>query len=60
MDSPWIRAKLMPDYYGISKATVYRLLADFRSEHPKDTIKNGNILIVRREKFEDWWGKKCD
>ena len=44
MDSPWIRAKDIPDYYSISRWKGYELERLFRTQaDPADYIKDGKI-----------------
>ena len=55
----WIRAKNIPNTYGIGKSTAYALLKEFIAQADKeDYIRDGKVLIVRKEKFEDWWRKR--
>lgn len=58
----WVRAKALPDEYGIGRTYAYELLKQFTATtDPVNFIRDGKVLIVRRESFEDWWrnrGKK--
>jgi len=55
----WIRAKTLPDTYGIGKTYAYGLLRQFTAvADPEDYIRDGKILIVRQESFETWWRSK--
>ena len=59
MNSPWIRAKDIPDYYSISRWKGYELERLFRAQaDPADYIKDGKIALVRISAFENWWRKK--
>lgn len=52
----WIRAKNLPNTYGISKSTAYALLKEFMAQADKeDYIRDGRITIVRKVVFEEWW-----
>lgn len=55
----WIRAKNIPNTYGIGKSTAYALLKEFMAQADKeDYIRDGRITIVRKEVFEEWWMQK--
>ena len=52
----WIRGKDIPSIYPIKRTYAYDLLQQFRAESD-DWIKDGNVLIVKKESFEEWWKK---
>jgi len=60
----WIRAKDIPAYYPISRSYGAELVRQFEQDaDPQAYIRDGRILIVRRDKFEEWWrerGRKRD
>lgn len=52
----WMRPKEIASTYGIGRTRVYELVSQFRQEaDPKYFIKDGGVLIVQREAFEEWW-----
>lgn len=52
----WIRGKEIPSIYPIGRTYAYELLRQFTAEaDPQNYIKDGRVLIVRQESFEDWW-----
>lgn len=54
--STWIRAQEIPDIYRIGKTKSYELLREFKVQtDSKNYIKDGKVLIVRQEQFEEWW-----
>lgn len=50
----WIRGKDIPKTYQIGKTHAYELLGQFRAESSA-WIKDGKVLIIRKEDFEEWW-----
>lgn len=59
MNSPWIRAKDIPDYYSISRWKGYELERLFRAQaDSEDYIKDGKIALVRISAFESWWRQR--
>lgn len=55
----WIRARDMTNVYPIGKTYAHELLRRFRQDaNPRDWIKDGNVLLVKKEAFEDWWKQK--
>lgn len=50
----WIRGKDIPNIYPVKKTYAYELLKQFRTESDA-WIKDGNVLIVKKEEFEKWW-----
>jgi hypothetical protein len=57
MQMEWIRAKDLPNIYPIKKTYAYDLLRQFRAESD-GWIKDGRVLIVKKEEFERWWKNK--
>lgn len=56
MNTPWIRAKDIPDFYSLSRWKGYELTRLFRAVADKnDFIEDGKIVLIRRSAFEDWW-----
>lgn len=54
--STWIRAKEIPEKYKIGKTKSYTLLREFKAQtDTKNYIKDGKVLIVRQDQFEEWW-----
>lgn len=59
MNTPWIRAKDIPDFYSLSRWKGYELARLFKAQADKeDYIKDGKILLVKRESFENWWRQR--
>ena len=50
----WIRAKDLPSIYPIKRTYACELLKQFRAESSA-WIKDGKVLIVKKEDFEEWW-----
>ena len=50
----WIRGKDIPSIYPIQRTYAYELLRHFRAESD-DWIKDGQVLIVKKDSFEEWW-----
>lgn len=53
----WIRAKDITEVYPIKKTYAYDLLRQFRAESD-GWIKDGRVLIIKKEEFERWWKNK--
>lgn len=53
----WIRAKDIPSEYPISKTKACDLTRQFRAE-TDDWIKDGRVLIIKKESFERWWKQR--
>ena len=59
MNSPWIRARDIPDFYSLSRWKGYELARLFKAQADReDFIKDGKILLIKRESFEEWWRHK--
>lgn len=59
MNTPWIRAKDIPDFYSLSRWKGYELTRLFRAVADKnDFIEDGKIVLIRKSAFEDWWRNK--
>lgn len=59
MNSPWIRAKDIPDYYSLSRWKGYELARLFKAQADRcDVVKDGKILLVKKEPFEEWWRQR--
>lgn len=59
MNTPWIRAKDIPDFYSLSRWKGYELTRLFRAVADKnDFIEDGKIVLIRKSAFEDWWRSK--
>lgn len=59
MNSPWIRAKDIPDYYSLSRWKGYELARLFRAQADRGQyIKDGKIFLLKKESFENWWRQK--
>ena len=50
----WIRAKDLPIVYPIGRSYAYELLQQFKAESD-GYIKDGKVLLVKKEDFERWW-----
>lgn len=57
MEREWIRGRDIPQIYQIGKTHAYELLGQFRAESSA-WIKDGKVLIVRKEDFETWWRQR--
>ena len=53
----WIRAKDLPSIYPIKRTYACELLKQFRAESD-GWIKDGRVLIIKKEDFERWWKQK--
>lgn len=53
----WIRAKDLPNHYPVSRRYITDLLRQFRAESD-DWIKDGRVMIVKKESFEEWWKQR--
>lgn len=54
----WIRAKDLPNHYPVSRRYITDLLRQFRAENEDGWIKDGKVMIVRKEDFERWWKQR--
>ena len=54
----WIRAKDMPNHYPVSRRYITDLLREFRAENKDGWIKDGKVMMVRKEDFEEWWKRR--
>ena len=54
----WIRAKDLPSIYPVSQRYITDLLREFRSQNKDGWIKDGRVLIIKKEEFEKWWKKR--
>ena len=52
--SDWIRAKDVTSFYPVSRRYVTDLLRQFRAEED-DWIKDGKVLLIKKDSFEEWW-----
>lgn len=55
----WIRGRDIPNVYPVKKTYAYELLRQFRAESDA-WIKDGNVLIVKKEEFEAWWKNRSN
>jgi len=51
----WIRAKDLPSIYPVSQRYITDLLREFRVQNKDGWIKDGKVMIVKKEVFERWW-----
>ena len=51
----WIRAKDLPSIYPVSQRYITDLLREFRAQNKDGWIKDGKVMIVKKEVFERWW-----
>lgn len=51
----WIRAKDLPSHYPVSRRYITDLLREFRAQNKDGWIKDGKVMIVKKEVFERWW-----
>jgi hypothetical protein len=55
MSTPWIRVRDLGEYYSMSRAHAYELAARFRAmADADDVIKDGRIVLIRKEAFEEF------
>ena len=54
----WIRAKDLPNHYPVSRRYITDLLREFRAESKDGWIKDGRVMMVRKEDFERWWKQR--
>lgn len=53
----WIRAKNLTSEYPIGKSYAQELLNQFRAQSD-DWIKDGRVLMVKKDSFETWWKQR--
>lgn len=54
--SQWIRGRDVQTVYHIGKTKAYELLREFQHQtDQKNIIRDGRVLLIKVEAFEDWW-----
>lgn len=54
--SKWLRGRDVQTEYHIGKSKAYDLLREFRYQtDPKNIIRDGRVLLIRTDAFEEWW-----
>ena len=55
MDTPWIRTRDLPTYYGIGRTHSFDLVREFKAVAEKDDwLPDGRITLIRKSAFEDF------
>lgn len=55
MNSPWIRAKDLSEYYSFGRSHAYNLIREFKATaDEEDWLPDGKITLIRKTSFEEF------